>query len=252
MKQIARPISFDDLHKLPEGTEFTACFTDTVKRNLQPVILKKRDARNWAERALDGIQILGTDQGGVPHAILKGTAVFSLTAHPAEQGSTEPERATGLCREQSRPELGWAIRRIANVTADSVTLNDGVSFCSPCFEGAAVGDTWAVFHEAGGACFGQVRQAVLLDPARPAVNPDWTAEELTVIQKLAAEKDMPPSQVLRQALRCYQESIEGYSLFCAEIPRILGQHDVSAYATEAFISAARRAFRLSPHPPVQP
>ncbi len=79
MKQIARLISFDDLHKLPEGTEFTACFTDTVKRDLPPVILKKRDARNWAERALDGIQILGTDRDGAPHAILKGTAVFSLS-----------------------------------------------------------------------------------------------------------------------------------------------------------------------------
>lgn len=169
MEQIARRISFAELRKLPEGTEFTACFTDTVKHNLQPVSLKKRDARNWAERALDGIQILGTDRDGVPHAILKGTAVFSLT--------------------------------------------------------------------------------VAEEPVPPvSVNPEWTAEELAVIQKLAAEKDMPPSQVIRQALRCYQENIGGYSLFYAEIPRILGQHDVSAYALEAFISAARRAFHLSPQP----
>jgi hypothetical protein len=170
MKQIASLISFDELHKLPEGTEFTACFTDTVKQALPPVILKKRDARNYAERALDGVQILGTDRDGVPHAILKGTAVFSLTVYSAEQGSTESEHTLGLCREQSRPELGWAIRRITNATADSVTLNDGVNFCSPCFEGAAVGDTWAVFHEAGGACFGQVRRAVLLDPVRPTLS----------------------------------------------------------------------------------
>jgi hypothetical protein len=93
MKQIASLISFDELHKLPEGTEFTACFTDTVKQALPPVILKKRDARNYAERALDGVQILGTDRDGVPHAILKGTAVFSLTtAEEPESSLSDPWR----------------------------------------------------------------------------------------------------------------------------------------------------------------
>lgn len=79
MKQIAKRITFHELLRQPDGTEFTACFTDDVKRGLPPVILKKRSPRNYAERALGGIQILGTDRDGKEHAIPKGTADFSVT-----------------------------------------------------------------------------------------------------------------------------------------------------------------------------
>jgi hypothetical protein len=128
MKQIAKRITFHELLKQPDGTEFTACFTDDVKRGLPPVILKKRSPRSYAERALGGVQILGTDRDGMPHAIPNGTASFSVTL-----GSAEPEPVV-------------------------------------------------------------------------SVNPEWTDAELAAIQQLATEKDMPPSQVIRQALRAYQET----------------------------------------------
>ena len=130
MKQIAKRITFHELLRQPDGTEFTACFTDDVKRGLPPVILKKRSPRNYAERALGGLQILGTDRDGKEHAIPKGTADFSVTL-----GSAEPE---------PEPVV--------------------------------------------------------------SVNPEWTVDELAAIQRLATEKDMPPSQVIRQALRMYQEA----------------------------------------------
>jgi hypothetical protein len=76
----------------------------------------------------------------------------------------------GICREQSDKSIGWAVRRIAKVSGDSVELNDGVSFSSPCFSGARVGDIWAVCHESGGFCFGRVRRAILLEPVREVPN----------------------------------------------------------------------------------
>lgn len=79
MKQIAKRITFHELLQQPDGTEFTACFADDVKRGLPPVILKKRSPRNYAERALAGVQVLGTDRDGKEHAIPKGTADFSVT-----------------------------------------------------------------------------------------------------------------------------------------------------------------------------
>jgi hypothetical protein len=74
----------------------------------------------------------------------------------------------GICWAQSDKSLGWTIRRIESVGNGGVTLNDGVTFYSPCFAGAAAGDIWAVCHEAGVTCgcFGEVRRAVLLEPAR--------------------------------------------------------------------------------------
>ena len=60
--------------------------------------------------------------------------------------------------------LGWTIRKIKSTDGRSVQLDDGVSFYSECFAGAMAGDTWAVRHEGGGACFGIVRQAILLQP----------------------------------------------------------------------------------------
>jgi len=78
-------------------------------------------------------------------------------------------KPTGLCEHQSDPSLGWAIRQIKQVYNDNgvhVTLNDGITFSSHCFAGAKVGDIYAVFHESGGGCFGMIRRAVLLEPAR--------------------------------------------------------------------------------------
>ena len=72
----------------------------------------------------------------------------------------------GVYKGQSYGSIGWAIRVITRVTdGGSVELNDGISFHSPCFKGAAVGDVWAVNHERGGACFGRVNQAILLQPS---------------------------------------------------------------------------------------
>lgn len=126
MKQIAKRITFHELLQQPDGTEFTACFADDVKRGLSPVILKKRSPRDYAEHALAGVQVLGTDRDGKEHAIPNGTADFSVTL-----GSTEPELAV-------------------------------------------------------------------------PVNPEWTEAELAAIRQLATDKNMPPSQVIRQALRMYQ------------------------------------------------
>lgn len=92
------------------------------------------------------------------------TPADSPTGLPASAGSVIG--TDGICWAQSDGKLGWAIRRIERASNDSVTLNDGVSFCSPCFAGAVEGDIWAVCHESGGACFGQVRRAILLEPAR--------------------------------------------------------------------------------------
>ncbi len=72
----------------------------------------------------------------------------------------------GICWEQSNGDLGWTIRRIEKAENESVILNDGVSFCSPCFARAVKGDIWAVYHESGIGCFGQIRRAILLEPAR--------------------------------------------------------------------------------------
>lgn len=88
----------------------------------------------------------------------------SPTGLPASAGSVIG--TDGICWAQSDGKLGWVIRRIERARHESVTLNDGVSFCSPCFAGAAEGDIWAVCHEPGIACFGQVRRAILLEPAR--------------------------------------------------------------------------------------
>ena len=62
--------------------------------------------------------------------------------------------------------LGWTIRQIlTSGSGGSVTLNDGVTFSSPCVASARSGDIWAVNHEpCAGLAFGQVRQAVLLRP----------------------------------------------------------------------------------------
>ena len=152
MNQITKRITFDELLRQPDGTEFTACFTDDVKRGLPPVILKKRSPRNYAERALDGVQILGTDRDGREHAIPKGTADFSVT-------------------------LGFEISQ------------------ERCLKLAELGGD----HTIG---------AGSLEPEPVAtVNPEWTDAELAAIQQLATEKDMPPSQVIRQACLARPEAV---------------------------------------------
>ena len=75
-----------------------------------------------------------------------------------------PTCSAGICVEPSHGAIGWAIRRIESATEHSVTLNDGVSFSSPCFSGAKAGEIWAVKHEPGASCFGAVNRAVLLEP----------------------------------------------------------------------------------------
>ncbi len=64
----------------------------------------------------------------------------------------------------SSGSLGWQIRKIMKSNGVTVMLDDGVSFDSPCFSGAMAGDIWAVKHEPGVACFGSIKQAVLLQP----------------------------------------------------------------------------------------
>lgn len=57
--------------------------------------------------------------------------------------------------------LGWTIRKIKAIGRDgSVTLNDGISFRSPCFAAAKVGEIWAVKHEpCAWFAFGAINQA---------------------------------------------------------------------------------------------
>ena len=56
--------------------------------------------------------------------------------------------------------LGWTIRKIIAVYGTAVTLNDGITFNSPCFAAAEVGDIWAVKHEpCAGFAFGAINQA---------------------------------------------------------------------------------------------
>ena len=77
---------------------------------------------------------------------------------------------------QTSGKLGWTVRSIvASDENGTVMLDDGVSFSSPCFAHAQAGDIWAVHHEPGSGCFGQVRQAVLLSPARLARGRDSCA-----------------------------------------------------------------------------
>jgi hypothetical protein len=65
----------------------------------------------------------------------------------------------------SSGDLGWTIRRIDGVSASgAVRLNDGVSFASPCFEGARTGDIWAVKYKPSFGGFGKIEQAILLAP----------------------------------------------------------------------------------------
>lgn len=91
MEQTATRITFAELRKQPDGTEFNACFADGVKRGLLPVTLKKRSPRNYAERILDGVQILGVAADGAEHAFTKGAAYFSVT-----EGAAGPPAAMTL------------------------------------------------------------------------------------------------------------------------------------------------------------
>jgi hypothetical protein len=78
----------------------------------------------------------------------------------------EEEKKQDLnCKEDIYETWGWKIRTIKAASENSVTLDDSVSFSGHCFAGAQVGDIWAVKHEKGDACFGKVRQAILLQPA---------------------------------------------------------------------------------------
>lgn len=61
-------------------------------------------------------------------------------------------------------KLGWCIRKIDVVGENSVQLSDGVSFMSPCFTGAKVGETWAVKYEEGFS-LGAINRATLLESA---------------------------------------------------------------------------------------
>lgn len=65
----------------------------------------------------------------------------------------------------SAGSLGWQVRIIESTCKKSVTLGDAVSFSSPCFAGARVGDIWAVKYEPSFSCFGKIQQAILLQPA---------------------------------------------------------------------------------------
>lgn len=136
MNKTAKRITFHELLRQPDGIEFTACFTDDVKRGLHPVILKKRSPWNYAERTLADVQVLGTDRDGKEHAIPKGTADFSVTLDALLESNY------GIQPTAEKPE--------------------------------------------------------------PSVNPEWTEAELAAIRQLATDKNMPPSQVIRQALRMYQ------------------------------------------------
>lgn len=71
-------------------------------------------------------------------------------------------RSADICERISDGSIGWAIRRIEQVRGRSVTLNDGVTFDSPCLSDAREGDIWAVKHEPGGFCFGRIESAVCL------------------------------------------------------------------------------------------
>ena len=61
-------------------------------------------------------------------------------------------------------DVGWKIRTIKRITGSSVTLEDGVSFCSPCFDGAKVGEVWAVYYESG-LGFGSIKKAKFVQAA---------------------------------------------------------------------------------------
>ena len=87
--------------------------------------------------------------------------------------------SAGVCVETSHGSIGWAVRRIDRATEHSVTLNDGVSFSSPCFAGAKEGEIWAVKHEHGAACFGAVNRAVLLEPNTEMNDGEHNADDLT-------------------------------------------------------------------------
>lgn len=63
----------------------------------------------------------------------------------------------------SGSEIGWIVRKVIDVEGKAVTLDDGVCFRSKCFSGAKPNDIWAVKHEKGGACFGKIEQAMLLE-----------------------------------------------------------------------------------------
>lgn len=73
----------------------------------------------------------------------------------------------------------WKIRHIKASDDCSVTLDDGVSFQSPCFANAQVGQIWAVYHEVSASCFGRVRQAILLQPV------DYKKEKAAAVMDFA-------------------------------------------------------------------
>lgn len=61
-------------------------------------------------------------------------------------------------------DVGWKVRRIIRADEDSVTLDTGISFMSPCFKDAKVGELWAVCHESCGSfAFGMVEKAIRLE-----------------------------------------------------------------------------------------
>jgi hypothetical protein len=59
---------------------------------------------------------------------------------------------------------GWRVVKIIRVDREAVTLDTGISFYSPCFAGAKVGDIWAAkLEDAGPFVFGMIREAYLLE-----------------------------------------------------------------------------------------
>ena len=66
--------------------------------------------------------------------------------------------------ETKDSDWGWKVRRIIRADEDSVTLDTGISFMSPCIKDAKVGELWAVCHESCGSfVLGMVEKAIRLE-----------------------------------------------------------------------------------------
>lgn len=69
----------------------------------------------------------------------------------------------GVCTLVSSGSLGWVIRVVIKANGHNVTFNDNISFSSPVFRTALVGDTWAVKCEPSICVYGAIEKAILLE-----------------------------------------------------------------------------------------
>lgn len=67
--------------------------------------------------------------------------------------------------DNNKSEWGWKLHHVKFINSNGyITLDNGISYGSPCFTEAKEGDLWAVLHEpCGSFVFGMVKRAIKIE-----------------------------------------------------------------------------------------